>query len=114
MTVAIEKPRYVEDEGRRDLHLNPEQIVVLRSVEALKLTFDIMQHPEGVSMRLLIQPALLAVGRAALASMRCPYGNPPSDIECDFDSSRNMYQRCNHNPRHCWEYATGRSIDCPV
>jgi hypothetical protein len=113
MAILDRKLEFIQ-EGGRDLDLTTEQVVVLRSIEVLKLTLDLMQGIEGLSMQARIQPALLAVCRMALSSTKCPYGNPQSDIEIDFDPSQNMYHRCNHNPRHCWEYGTGRSINCPV
>jgi hypothetical protein len=40
----------------------------------------------------------------AAASVKCPLGNPPTDITTRVDSTGNIHMECFHsNPQHCWD-----------
>jgi hypothetical protein len=101
--------------GRRDLDIGGARLVVLRIVQGLQSTLAGRSSIFAQKIYAAVEPAFLQISNFALSEIVCPYGNPPAKIIMDFDSSKNMYQRCLHGDpygTHCWDHG-GKLIDCP-
>lgn len=91
-----------------NLVLLPDQRLALAVISASAHALNFV----GNVVRTAASPSMLTAANAVLAATKCPFGSGPGDLITDFDSGGNMYIRCLHAPRHCWNMS-GHSIACP-
>jgi len=90
-----------------DLELTPIQKNMLSALSTLD---DHFFHDR---LSMLIAPALNTIANGILVSTQCPYGDSGHNTYVDHDRQGNRYITCTHEPRHCWDYASGKYMGCP-